>query len=176
MSNISFYDASVATYLQLLPALSGALAVTQQHCQDNNIDPDSLLEERLIDDMWPLSNQLYLARVHSQGALEGVQRGLFEPPPDTLPAISFVELQQHIADAYSYLERLKAEQVNEFAEKVVMFKGGNVEFEFNAVDFILSWSLINFHFHTGAAYSILRKCGVPLGKTNYMGKPRFKIQ
>jgi hypothetical protein len=45
---------------------------------------------------------------------------------------------------------------------------------FTGGDFLLSFSIPNFHFHATTAYDILRTQGVPIGKRDYMGPLRMK--
>jgi hypothetical protein len=46
--------------------------------------------------------------------------------------------------------------------------------EFAADQFLLSFSQPNFYFHVTTAYAILRGRGVPIGKRDYLGRPRIK--
>jgi hypothetical protein len=45
---------------------------------------------------------------------------------------------------------------------------------FVAENFLMSFSLPNFYFHSTTAYDILRTKGVPLGKRDFMGQMRMK--
>jgi len=56
----------------------------------------------------------------------------------------------------------------------VVFQMRDFKVPFTAENFILSFSLPNFHFHATTAYDILRTKGVPLGKRDYMGALRMK--
>jgi hypothetical protein len=38
----------------------------------------------------------------------------------------------------------------------------------------MSFTMPNFYFHAATAYDILRAQGMPLGKRDYMGRPRTK--
>jgi len=38
-----------------------------------------------------------------------------------------------------------------------------------AGEFLMGFSVPNFHFHASMAYAILRKDGAPIGKRDYMG-------
>jgi len=58
---MSFYDASVPAFLQILGSLSGLLSKAEAHCKAKNIQPDVLLGARLYPDMLPLSRQIQLA-------------------------------------------------------------------------------------------------------------------
>ena len=51
---MSFYDATVPAFLQILGALSGILGKAEAHCQAKNIQPEVLLSARLYPDMLPL--------------------------------------------------------------------------------------------------------------------------
>ena len=58
---MSFYDAVVPAYLQMLGSLSGILTKADAHCSAKNIQPEVLLGSRLFPDMLPLSKQIQLA-------------------------------------------------------------------------------------------------------------------
>ena len=65
---MSFYDATVPAYLQILGSLSGLLTKAEAHCKAKNIQPEVLLGSRLYPDMLPLSRQIQLAtRFRRQG-------------------------------------------------------------------------------------------------------------
>lgn len=42
------------------------------------------------------------------------------------------------------------------------------------VKFILQFAVPNFYFHATAAYTILRNCGVEIGKADFIGALAFK--
>ena len=58
---MSFYDAAVPAYLQILGSLTGLLTKAEAHCKAKNIAPEVLLTARLFPDMLPLSKQIQLA-------------------------------------------------------------------------------------------------------------------
>ena len=57
---MSFYDATVPAFLQILGSLSGLLTKAEAHCKAKNIQPDILFGARLYPDMLPLSRQIQL--------------------------------------------------------------------------------------------------------------------
>ena len=59
--HMSFYDATVPAFLQILGSLSGILSKAEAHCKAKNIQPDVLLGARLYPDMLPLTRQIQLA-------------------------------------------------------------------------------------------------------------------
>jgi hypothetical protein len=52
---MSFYDATVPAFLQILGSLSGLLTKAEAHCKAKNIQPEVLLGARLYPDMLPLT-------------------------------------------------------------------------------------------------------------------------
>ena len=57
---MSFYDAVVPAYLQMLNSMTGLLTKAEAHCAAKKIDPGVLLGSRLFPDMLPLSKQIQL--------------------------------------------------------------------------------------------------------------------
>jgi hypothetical protein len=55
---MSFYDATVPAYLQILGSLSGLLGKAEAHCKAKNIAPEVLLTARLYPDMLPFAKQI----------------------------------------------------------------------------------------------------------------------
>lgn len=170
---ISLYDATVASYLQTLGAVSGYLERGFAHCVDNNIDPNEVMETRLFPDMNPFRFQLQSVAHHSLGAIEGVRRGVFSPPPAMDP-LDYPAMQKVVADARTALSEVSREEIEALEGKDMKFQMRGVELPFTAENFLLSFSLPNFYFHAPTAYDILRQKGVPLGKRDFMGRLRMK--
>ncbi len=59
--HMSFHDATVPAFLQILGSLSGLLTKAEAHCKAKNIQPEVLLNARLYPDMYPLSRQVQTA-------------------------------------------------------------------------------------------------------------------
>ncbi|MBD2859480.1 DUF1993 domain-containing protein [Spongiibacter sp. KMU-158] len=164
---ISLYDASVGTYLQLITSTLSVLDKARVFCEENGRSVESLLDDALCDDMFPLSFQLRSVVHHSLGCIKGLEKGLFTPPtPETL---TFDELYQRIVDAKTTLEAVEPQSVNGLADNPMMFKMTGVELPFTAENFVMSFSLPNFYFHTSMVYALLRKAGVPIGKVDFLG-------
>jgi hypothetical protein len=169
----SLYDATVANYLQILGGLSGVLERGLAHFQENNIDPESMVETRLAPDMLPFRFQIISVAQHSRGAIEGVQEGVFKPPAFKTP-YDYAGLQGLVADTQNVLSALTPEAVNGLGGKDVVFHLGQHQLPFTAEGFLMSFSLPNFYFHATTAYDILRTHGVPLGKRDFMGRLNLK--
>jgi hypothetical protein len=165
---------SVVSYLQTLGAVSGVLAKGLEHLPAAGHDPDAVVGSRLHDDMLPFAFQIWSVSHHSLGAINGVKAGVFGPP-HALPQLDYKGLQKVVADAAEGLSQLTPAEVNALEGKDVSFQLGEFKMPFVAETFIMSFSLPNFYFHATTAYDILRQKGVPLGKRDFMGRPRLKV-
>jgi uncharacterized protein len=170
---ISLYDASAALFIQTLGAVDGFLGRSLKHFQEHNIDPAVVVETRLFSDMLPFRYQIQAAIGHSLGALQGVKSGVFDPPHGN-PKTDYAGLQKEVADAIAALKALTPAEVNALEGKDVAFNLGERSLPFTGENFLLTFSLPNFHFHATTAYDILRQKGVPLGKRNYLGAIKMK--
>ncbi len=171
---ITFYEASVANYLQTIGAVSGFLGKGLGYCQENGIDPQSIVETRLAGDMLPFAFQLHSVMHHSVGAIAGMKSGVFKPPAQ-LPTQSYEQWQAAIAEATESLKKLTADEVNALEGNDLVFELGKMKMPFTASGFLFSFSLPNFYFHAATAYDILRSKGAPLGKRDFMGAMRLKM-
>jgi uncharacterized protein len=169
----SFYDLSVASFLQTVSAVSGFLDRTARHCAETGADPDAFADARLIGDMAPFHFQIEALSHHAVWGVEAVRTGVFSPPP-LRGAMPFAELQAMIAEAETALRAYVPDEVNGWAGKDLDLQIGPRRLAFTSESFILSFSLPNFHFHAAMAYAILRTNGVPIGKRDYEGQLRVR--
>ena len=169
----SLYAATIPSYRQILSAVGGLLDKAETFCADKAIAPGDIVQARLANDMLPFAYQVKSTAVHSVGAIEGVRKGAFSPdttpPPDT-----FAALKARIAETLAALEAIEPAEVDAFVGRDMCFVFGDRRLDFTAEDFLLSFSQPNFYFHATTTYDILRWKGVPLGKRDFMGRPRTK--
>jgi uncharacterized protein len=168
----SFYDATVANYLQILGAVGGFLEKSLAHFREKSIDTAGIVEKRLAPDMLPFRFQIVSIVHHSRGAMEAARNGVFAPSSDK-PDLDYVALQALVTGARTELSALTPEAVNALVGRDVIFKLGDRELPFTAEGFLMSFSLPNFFFHTTTAYDILRHAGAPLGKRDFIGKMKL---
>lgn len=168
----SLYDASVASYLQTLGAVSVVLDRGLTHFRDHEIDPEEIVETCLASDMLPLRFQVISVAHHSRGAIEAAQNGVFTPP--TMKPLNYAGLQALVAETQNALEGVSRETVNALEGRDMVFQMGDRKLPFTAEDFLMSFSMPNFYFHATTTYDILRMKGVPLGKRYFMGRLRMK--
>ncbi|MFI4936556.1 MAG: DUF1993 family protein [Caulobacterales bacterium] len=171
---ISLYDVTVRSYLQTLGGVAGFLERGLGHCRDNNIDTGEIVETRLWGDMLPFKFQIWSVSHHSIGAIEGVKKGQFAPPPEIPASMDYAGLQTVVSDAQAALKKLTPDEVNALEGRDVVFQIRDFKMPFTAEGFLGSFSLPNFYFHATTAYDILRSKGVPLGKRDFMGQMRMK--
>jgi hypothetical protein len=169
----SFYDATVANYLQILGAVGGFLEKGLTHFREKGIDPAEVVATKLAPDMLPLWFQIVSVAHHSRGAMEAARNGVFVPPSGK-PDLDYAGLQALVTEARQELSALTPEAVDTLVGRDVTFKIGERALPFTAEGFLMSFSLPNFFFHAATAYDILRHKGAPLGKRDFMGKLKLK--
>jgi hypothetical protein len=94
--------------------------------------------------------------------------------PTNLEALDYRGLQKFVADTHEALQRVQPAEVNALEGRDVLFQIRDLKLPFTAENFLMSFSLPNFHFHATTAYDILRSKGVPIGKRDYLGQMRMK--
>jgi uncharacterized protein len=167
---ISMYRSSAGVFIQFLGSLSNLLDHAAVHAEARKIDPSILLNARLYPDMFNLTRQVGEAIRHAvlaRSLLAGV-----DPPalPDAEPDIS--ELKARIADAMGFIGSLRPDQINGTGKKEVVFTFRNgSKRSFTGLSLLLTFSVPQFIFHVTTAYDILRHCGVPLVKKDFLGTP-----
>lgn len=171
--SLNIYQASVPAFLQTLNALSGILTKAAAYAEAKKIDPSVLVNARLAPDMFPLARQIQIATDHAKGAsarLAGV-----EVPSYADTETTFADLQARITKTADFIKGLKPAQFEGGDTREVTLKIAGQEMKFKGATYLSHFAFPNFYFHATTAYDILRHNGVPLGKRDYMGKPRLKV-
>jgi hypothetical protein len=165
---MSFYDAVVPAYLQMLNSMTGLLTKAEAHCAAKKIDPSVLLGSRLFPDMLPLSKQIQLV---SDFATKGCARLTHtEVPSNPDTEKTFEELKQRLAKTIDYVKSFKPEQFEGADTKDVTFPTGpDKTTTLKGQQFLSNFSLPNFYFHATTAHGLLRHNGVEIGKRDFMG-------
>ncbi len=169
---ISFHNASVSSYEQILAGVAAVLDKGAAHAAQNNIDPQDFVMAKLRDDMMPLHFQVVSVCHHSLGALTGMSDGRFSPPSFELDK-SYAQLQAMVGDAQKGVANFSESDADNIADKSMVFVLGEQEMPFTNQNFLMSFSLPNFYFHAATVYDILRMQGVALGKRDYLGAMRM---
>jgi hypothetical protein len=162
------YQASVPVFLHGFANLSAILDKGLAFADEQGVDPDALVQARLIEDMGPLSSQVQRASDTAKGCaarLAGIDMPSFEDNETTFP-----ELQDRISRTVAFLQTVRPEQIDGSEERDVLLTAGKQSFAFKGQEFLLQHALPNFFFHVTTAYDILRHKGVPVGKRDYLGR------
>jgi hypothetical protein len=165
---MSFYDASVPAFLQILGSLSGILTRAEAHCAAKNIQPDVLLGARLYPDMLPLSKQIQLACDFASKGCARITHSEVPSTPDTEK--TFEELRQRLKKTSDYLKKFTPAQFEGADSREVTFPTGpDKTLTLKGQEFLNRSSFPNFYFHAATAHGILRHNGVELGKRDFLG-------
>jgi hypothetical protein len=171
---LSLYAATIPSYRQILGAVAGLLDKAESFCGERGVAAGDILQARFAEDMLPLAYQVKSTAVHSIGAIEGVRKGVFSPDM-TPPPKDFAALKARVAETIAALEAIDPAEVDGFVGRDMRFAFGDRHVDYTADEFLLSFSQPNFYFHATTAYDLLRWKGVPLGKRDFIGRPRARM-
>lgn len=165
---MSFYDAVVPAYLQMLNSLSGLLAKAEAHCKAKKIEPEVLLGARLYPDMLPLTKQIQLVTDFATKGCARLTHSEVPSTPDTEK--TFDELKKRLAKTIDYVKSFKPAQFEGAETKDVTFPAGpDRSLTMKGQQFLSAFSFPNFYFHAATAHGILRHNGVEIGKRDFLG-------
>lgn len=166
--SLSFYQASVPVFVRGFDNLSGVLDKAAAHVALSGIPEETLVEARLAPDMYTLARQVQIATDMAKGCaarLAGIEIPKYEDEESTIE-----QLKARIAKTVDFLKSVDSAMVNAGEDRVIELKLGGVPTSFTAQAYLLGFALPNFYFHITTSYAILRHCGVPLGKMDFLGK------
>ena len=163
---LTMYDASVTVFLHNLKQLSHLLDKAEAHAKEKGVEPATLFNARLADDMLPFVTQVQIACDSSKLAL-GRLTGL-EMPRYADDETTFEQLRARIAKTRDLLKSAPRDAFQGSEEREVKFKAGPVDVEFTGQSYLLHFALPNFFFHVTTAYAILRHNGIEIGKPDFI--------
>jgi hypothetical protein len=164
----------VTTYQQILPAVLEYLEKASVHYTTLGEDINDAVNLRLIEDMQPLHFQIVSLVHHSMNALTSAQTGDAGPPDFSL-TMDYAGLTAHVQSALDAVNAADLDALESRMDESVTFRMGKTELPFTTANFLLSFSLPNFYFHSTTTYNLLRAKGVKLGKMDFLGKMRMGI-
>jgi hypothetical protein len=165
---MSFYDATVPAFLQILGSLTGILTKAEAHCKAKNIQPDVLLGARLYPDMFPLTRQIQFACDFAAKGCARLTQSEVPSTPDTEK--TFDELKARLARTIDYVKTFKPEAFEGAEARDVSFPVGPTNtMTLKGQQFLNNFAFPNFYFHAATAHGILRHNGVEIGKRDFLG-------
>jgi uncharacterized protein len=170
----SMSQASLPIFEIGLNALSAVLDKAEAFAAAKKIDSSVLLQSRLSPDMLALVRQVQIATDQAKNGssrLAGVEAPRYEDQETTIE-----QLKARIAKTVAYVKTLDRKQIDAAADREITFPlGPTNKGHMKGDDYLNHFMLPNFYFHLTAAYSILRHCGVSIGKQDFLGAIPIKI-
>jgi|TARA_B110000261_G_scaffold159200_1_gene196706 hypothetical protein len=161
------YDFSVPMFIKNLNILSDILLKAEKDAEKRKIDKSIFINARLYPDMFPLVRQIQIGTDMVRlgiGRLADVKAPSFEDNE-----ITFSDLQKRIKKTISFLNKIKANQMDGSESKKIEFEIRKNNFKFkNGQIYLQEWIIPHFFFHMTTTYAILRTNGVKLGKRNFV--------
>ena len=165
---MSFHDATVPAFLQILGSLTGILNKAEAHCKAKNIQPEVLLGARLYPDMLAFSRQIQLVCDFASKGCARLTGSEVPSTPDTEK--TFDELRQRLAKTIDYVKTFKPAQFEGAEARDVTFPAGpDKTMTLKGRQFLHNVAFPNFYFHAATAHGILRHNGVEIGKRDFLG-------
>lgn len=164
----SMYQAAAPGILQTLKAIDGVLTKAEAFATEKKVDPTVLLNYRLAPDMFALTRQVQLVTDFAKSTmarLAGQEVPKYEDNEKTI-----AELKARIAKVTAYVQGFKAADLEGSESRDVTLPIGGQPMTFKGQDYLVNFALPNFYFHAAAAYSILRHCGVNIGKRDFLAR------
>lgn len=128
---------------------------------------ESLIAEKLAEDMFPLVTQVRFTTQQVANTLNRLTGSTIAT--QDCDHTSLADARAHIAETRDLVKNARAEGFIADDTTVSFDLPNGMAFELTAAEYVRDWSLPQFYFHLMAAYSILRKAGIPLGKADYVG-------
>jgi hypothetical protein len=154
----------------MFTALGGILEKGAAYSKSRNIDESVLVNWRIAPDMFPMSRQVQIAcDICARGfaRLAGAEIPSF---PDN--EMTLEQLRQRVAKAHAFIKDLDRAKIDADPDKEITFPVGPETMTMKRRDYLLNFILPNLYFHVTMAYANLRACGVPLGKADFLARPR----
>ena len=165
--SVSLYDVSIPIFTLTLNNLSAILDKAATHAEGKKVDPKVVAGARLIVDMLPLSSQIQIACDTAKGAaarLAGVEVPKHEDTEATL-----ADLKARVTKTVDFIKTIKPEQLQGGESREIVLKFPQTTLKFTGINYLTNFVLPNFFFHVTVAYALLRKNGVALGKSDFLG-------
>jgi hypothetical protein len=164
---ISMYRASVPVFTRNLKNLIAILRKAEAWAAEKKVDPAVLLNYRLAPDMYTLARQVQIATDMAKGCvsrLAGVDIPSYEDKETT-----FAELIARVERCIAYLESFQPAQIDGSESKTVTLQRKSGDLSYEGLPYVLDYVQPHLYFHCVTAYAILRHCGMPLGKPDFLG-------
>ena len=165
--SISMYDFSIPALTHGLTNISAILDKAAAQAAAKKFDSAVLAQARLFPDMHPLVRQVQIACDTAKGAaarLAGI-----EVPKHEDTEVTFAELKARIAKTLDVVQSVSAAQLKDAESRAIEIKFPNGSWKFTGIAYWNDFVLPNFFFHVSMVYALLRKNGIEIGKSDFLG-------
>ncbi|HVU75426.1 MAG TPA: DUF1993 domain-containing protein [Candidatus Paceibacterota bacterium] len=173
MEETNLYTITVPVMAKHLRALDAILGKLSEHAstkasdwRPQSVHEEALLNDRLVFDQFDFKRQVQVACDNAKGGaarLAEIEIPSYEDNEKTV-----AELKARIEKTLAFIESIKPEQIiGKEGIKVTLpyWKDQHMTGFGYATEYLMP----NFFFHLTTAYSILRKNGITIGKSDFMG-------
>jgi uncharacterized protein len=164
---LSLYDVTVPVFIRALENLDAILDKGAAFFAEQGRPESELTQARLIADMGPLTSQIQRASDSAKGL--AVRVGGVENVAMADEEVTIADLKGRIAKTIAFLKATPRQGFDGKEQAEVEVRTPNRTMVFTGRDYVLHFAIPNFFFHVTTAYDLLRKEGVPIGKTDYLG-------
>jgi uncharacterized protein len=161
------YFLAVRQFARTLKNLDAILEKTQAFARARNFDVNNLLTERLFPDMLPFAAQIRIACDHAKSASSSLAGK--EAPKHEDNEKTFEELRGRIAKCLAYLDTFTAQDFARTNPQQIVKLARPPGKGLLADEYLFGRQIPNFFFHVTTAYALLRRAGVEVGKSDFLG-------
>jgi len=165
--SFGMYQASVPAFLKMLSNLSAILDKGEAFAAAHNIEPEVLLNWRLTPDMFPFTRQVQIAADFAKGTTARLAGK--EVPKYADDEKTFAALKARIAKTVKFVESIAPKDLDGSEGRDITLTVGGQELHFKGEPYLVHFALPNFYFHATTAYAISRRCGIDIGKRDFIG-------
>ncbi len=159
------YYEIISQFSSTLKNLDKIMAKAETHATARGFSADNFLGERMFPDMLPFAAQIRIACDQAKNAAANVSGK--EAPRHEDNETTFEALRGRIAKCRGYLDSFSAgDFASVQADAPVKLPRGR---GMRTHEYLVNRQMPNFHFHVVMAYALLRKGGVEVGKSDYLG-------
>ena len=158
------YAFTAPVFIKSLGGLKTILTKAEAHAREAGITDESLLNDRLAPDMFPLVKQVQVAcdnAKNSVARLTGMEAPKFEDTEETIASLLL-----RIDATIAFLQSIPESAFTDAATRQIILPYFPNTY-MTGFDYTREYAIPNFFFHTVTAYGIIRKNGVAIGKADY---------
>jgi hypothetical protein len=161
------YQIAVPALIRNLQNLAALLEKAAAFADSKKIDPATLAATRLYPNMLPFSKQVQIATDISKGCVARLAGETPPAYPDTETTLA--ELIERVEKTLDYLRTFKPEQLDSAEDRAIALQTAAGELHFTGAQYLSAFVLPNVYFHVATAYNLLRKIGLDVGKSDFLG-------